>query len=688
MAERVARPRPIGSEGELIGFSEAQTLPILIVDDRRASLSGLETALAPLRVSLEHAGSGEEALRRLLEQDFALILLAVRMPGMDGLQTAELIKRRPRSAEIPIVLMTAAGQNPGEIVRGYGIGAVDYVVRPFDPDLLRSKVSVFLELDRGRRALGRSEAFLRAAFEAAPIGKTVLDSERRILRANPAFARLLERETRALSGIDVLGLCHPLDRVRLGVELERATASAGNPAQPRAETDVRLLTETEAEVWTGAVISRITVAEDAQSMLLIQWVDLTARRRAEQARSDLLREHSARTEAEALAERLKKLQTLSAALESLQLEEILPELALRLAELFDVGATEVSALDDEQGVIVVRSQDGRLVPASETEGSEAEPPKPKAATQERWEELPVVIEHKPAGLLRLRLDRQRSLTAAERSLLHDAAERAALAIRRARLHAQEHRIAAELQRGLVPMRLPDLPRIEIATYYRAAGAGAVVGGDWYDAFALDRGQLGVVLGDVAGRGIPAASAMGQLRSVTRAFALVSDARRTPGEVLTCLNSYQLALGADEMFTVIYAIVDPERGDITWANAGHLPPVVRSGAGEVKVLEGGDGLIGIRPVTYRDLWLEAAPPTTLVLYTDGLVERRGESLDVGLDRLARAVASGPDAPADLCQYLRERLLEPGQDQQDDVTAAVVRVGGAPPAPRPARPPRRR
>ncbi len=673
MAERVAAARRRGPESELIGFSEIQALPILMVDDRPGNLQTLESSLEPLGVALERAASGEEALRRLLEQDFALILLDVRMPGMDGLQTAELIKRRPRSAEIPIVLMTGADENAGEIVRGYGIGAVDYVVRPFDPDLLRAKVSVFLELDRGRRALERSEAFLSGAFEAAPIGKTVLDSERRILRANPAFAQLLGRETSALSGTDVLALCHPQDRTRLGVELERTIAWAGEPAPGRAETDVRLLTEAEAEVWTGAVISGIIVAEDARSMLLIQWVDLTARRRAEQARADLLREHSARTEAEALAERLKKLQTLSAALESLQLEKILPELALRLAELFEAQATEVSAVDEEQSVIVVRSQDGRIVPAPDSQELEAVPTRPQPATQEHWEELPVVIDHTQAGLLRLRLDEQRSLGAAERSLLRDAAERAALAIRRARLHAQEHRIAAELQRGLVPTRLPELPRIEIATYYRAAGAGAVVGGDWYDAFALDRGRLGVVLGDVAGRGIPAASAMGQLRSVTRAFALVSDGRRTPGEVLSCLNSYQLALGADEMFTEIYAIVDPEQGEITWANAGHLPPVVRSTSGEVEVLEGGDGLVGIQPVTYRNLRLEAAPPATLVLYTDGLVERRGESLDVGLARLAHAVSSGPDAPAALCQHLRECLLEPGQDQQDDVTAMVVRLG---------------
>ena len=116
-----------------------------------------------------------------------MILLDVRMPGLDGFETAQLIKERTRTRDIPIVFLTAARDEVSDIARGYGVGAVDYVLKPFDPDLLRSKVSVFAELEASRRALKRSEALLSGAFEAAPIGKTVLDAEGRIVRSNPAL---------------------------------------------------------------------------------------------------------------------------------------------------------------------------------------------------------------------------------------------------------------------------------------------------------------------------------------------------------------------------------------------------------------------------------------------------------------------------------------------------------------------
>src|SRR5947208_13594161 len=172
-------------------LSPAELLPILVVDDRPENLVTLEAVLAPLGLAVITATSGEEALRLLLERDFALILLDVRMPGLDGLETARLIKGRTRSAEVPIVFLTAARDEVEDIIRGYGIGAVDYVLKPFEPELLRSKVAVFAELETSRRALKRSEALLRGAFEAAPIGKTLLDSEGRIIRSNPAFARLV-----------------------------------------------------------------------------------------------------------------------------------------------------------------------------------------------------------------------------------------------------------------------------------------------------------------------------------------------------------------------------------------------------------------------------------------------------------------------------------------------------------------
>jgi len=664
----VARYLSAADSPELATLTSGDDLPILMVDDRPANLHALASVLEPLGVPLEHAGSGEEALRCLLERDYSLILLDVRMPGLDGLQTAQLIKRRPRSADVPILFLTAAQDDPGVIARGYGIGAVDYVQKPFAPELLRSKVAVFLELERGRRALQRSEAFLRAAFEGAPIGKTVVDRQWRIVRANAAFGRLLEREAGDLAGAEVLSLCHPDDRDRLGEALEEICVSLAPVPSAGLEVDMRLRSAAGAEVWAAAVASRVSTGEREEPLLLIQWVDLSARRRAEQSRADLMLEHSARTQAEAIAERLNKLQMLSAALDSLQLDEIVQELALRLAELFDVKATEVTMTGEAEGSILVRAEHGRIV-AGRTAATDPAAPLPEGG----WEEHAVVVDRLEAGQLRLWLPPQRSLSATERSLLSDVAERAALAIRRARLHEQEHRIAVQLQAGLVPKQLPELDGITVAAFLQAAGAGAQVGGDWYDVFALDRGRLGVVVGDVAGRGIPAASAMGQLRSVTRAFALADDGAHSPAEVLTRLNHHQLALGADDMFTAIYVVLDPLRGRLTWANAGHLPPVVRTGSGEVKLLPGGNGVLGIDPVTCQDLSVEVSAPATLVLYTDGLVERRGESLDVGLARLTDAVSSGPEVPQELCQHVLNRLLEDAQDQHDDVTAVVVKLG---------------
>jgi PAS domain S-box-containing protein len=638
----------IGEAGEADELTAVDVLPILIVDDRQENLDALDGVLAPLGYPLLMARSGEEALRILLAHDVSLILLDVRMPDLDGLETARLIKGRTRTRDVPIVFLTAARDEADDILRGYGVGAVDYVLKPFDPDLLRSKVAVFAELESNRRALKRSETFLRAAFEAAPIGKAVLDGERRIVRANPAFERLVGRSASELQGLEVLALCHPDDRDKLSAALEDLGG-----------VDLRLQAASGAEAWVGLVASSIDPGEGAQPLLMIQWVDLSARRRAEEARAELLLEHAARTNAEAMAERLSKLQALSGAIESLSLHQLIAELAVRLAELFEVDVAEVE-IDREGGepIIVHAAQGGAVV-----QNLQAAP----ALDQEV--EAPVVIEGVSVGVLRL-ARANGAFSRAERSLLYDAAERAALGVRRAQLHEQEHRVAVELQRGLLPKRLPEISGLRLAAHYEAAGAE--VGGDWYDAFALPGGRLGVVLGDVAGRGVPAASAMGQLRSVTRAFALADDGFRSPGEMLTRLNRHQLALGQTELFTVVYAIVDAPGGWVSWACAGHPPPLLRNGDGETRYLEGGEGLMGIEDVVYRDLRAPISSGGVLVFYTDGLIERRGEPLDVGMRRLAKAVAGTVGEPLALCTAVLNSMRPAEDELDDDVTALFVRL----------------
>ncbi len=182
----------------------------------------------------------------------------------------------------------------------------------------------------------------------------------------------------------------------------------------------------------------------------------------------------------------------------------------------------------------------------------------------------------------------------------------------------------------------------------------------------------MVLGDVAGRGIPAASTMGQLRSVMRAFALPDGGSRGPEDALTRLNRHQLALGQQDLFTVIYAIIDPSDGTVSWANAGHPPPLVRRADGETRVLPGGEGLMGFKDVRYECRSERIGKSDTLVFYTDGLVERRGESLDVGITRLAEAVSSGPSEPRALCNYVLAEVLEAAPERHDDVTVLLARL----------------
>jgi serine phosphatase RsbU (regulator of sigma subunit) len=410
------------------------------------------------------------------------------------------------------------------------------------------------------------------------------------------------------------------------------------------------------------VASGIEATEVAEPLLLAQWIDLTVRRRAEQDRAELLLERAARVQAEAAAERLSKLQSLTTALEALSLDELLPQLAGRLAELFEVDVAEVEISGELDQPLVVRAVGTRI-----GAGDEAPP-----VSEDRWQQVSLVIEGASVGCLRLAAAPGRSFSPTERSLLQDAADRAALAIRRAQLHEEEHRIAVELQRGLIPKRLPELRGVTLAASYEVAGLSVQVGGDWYDAFELPDRRLGIVVGDVTGRGIRAASAMGQLRALTRAFALTEGGHRVPGEALTLLNRHQLALGDEHLFTIVYAIIDPGEGTIEWANGGHPPPLLRGADTSCRYLDGGDGLMGVEDKPYQTFHQRLAPGSTVVLYTDGLIERRSESLDAGLDRLVKAARTGPQEPAALRDHILTRLLEPAAQRYDDVTAVVVRL----------------
>jgi CheY-like chemotaxis protein len=161
---------------------------VLLVDDRPENLLALEAILQGLDPELVTANSGEEALKRLLTDDFAVILLDVQMPGMDGFETAEHIKRRERTRHVPIVFLTAIDREPHHAFRGYSVGAVDYLAKPFDPWVLRAKVSVFLDLWEKNRQLQEHADTLREHAVATALAAEAREQKLALVRAQLADA--------------------------------------------------------------------------------------------------------------------------------------------------------------------------------------------------------------------------------------------------------------------------------------------------------------------------------------------------------------------------------------------------------------------------------------------------------------------------------------------------------------------
>ena len=233
---------------------------------------------------------------------------------------------------------------------------------------------------------------------------------------------------------------------------------------------------------------------------------------------------------------------------------------------------------------------------------------------------------------------------------------------------REHRIAETLQRGLLPDRLPEVPGMALAARYVPASADMAVGGDWYDVVELPSGHIGLAIGDVAGHGPRAASAMGQLRMALRAYALEEP---SPVEVVSRLDRLVSRLLVSEIVTLVYLVLDLDSGMIQFANAGHPPPLVVGLGGQTSFLEDGLG----SPLGCDDPGLPAqasfrlVPGSTLLLFTDGLVEKRGASIDEGLQRLATlATDCGQDIEA-FCEQLLRSMV--GDDTPDDVALLAIR-----------------
>ncbi|MER6254944.1 SpoIIE family protein phosphatase [Streptomyces sp. NPDC001584] len=293
--------------------------------------------------------------------------------------------------------------------------------------------------------------------------------------------------------------------------------------------------------------------------------------------------------------------------------------------------------------------------------------------------LPLIAQGRPVGALGLLYTRDGEFTTEERNLLMALGSGVAQSLQRAILYEQEHDLAEGLQRAMLPRRIPDVPGARIAVRYRSARMGRDIGGDWYDVVPLGEGRVGVMIGDVEGHDTDAAAVMGQLRIVMRAYIVEGH---TPGAAMARASAFLRELETERFATCTYAEVDLTTGMARLVRAGHLNPVVRRGDGSVHRVQVAGGLpLGLPPRDqpgtgsgYPVTSLELHPGDTLLLCTDGLIERPGAEPDSGMRELLAAVHSGPTDVEELADVLCDLVGDSGGG--DDMAMLVLRRRGTP------------
>lgn len=277
-----------------------------------------------------------------------------------------------------------------------------------------------------------------------------------------------------------------------------------------------------------------------------------------------------------------------------------------------------------------------------------------------------------AGVLAVAYPRIRIFEEDEQALLQTVGLLAARALARGRRYDTEHQTALAFQRAALPDELPAVDGLTIAARYRPATERATVGGDWYDALVLDDRRLVFVVGDVVGHGLVAAAAMGRLRTAFRAIAPLSA---DPGEMLRAMNLQIDSIPDSFCTTVVCLVIDVRTGTMTWSRSGHPPPMVLDGTGPHLLDEPGLPPLGVAPDASPRVHARAlGVGDRVILYTDGMVERRGESIDVGLHRLGVVAENLVDLePSEFSDALVEALV-PADEQADDLAVLVVRFDG--------------
>ena len=683
---------------------------VLVADDNADMREYLQRLLGA-RYDVQAVSDGVGALRAAQTDPPDLIVSDVMMPGMDGLQLVAALRADPRTARVPVLLLSArAGQEAA--AEGLTAGADDYVVKPFTAGELLARVGAHLQLGRLRRRaeqrlelLQQATAALSAAATPADVAQAAITHLAHLLDA-PAVILYEVRETGTLECVARRGWAPEVESNWFTVPLSALVPAADaarrcGPVWLESPADTRAAYPDIAPVIAGygyqahvdlpLVIGDRCVGVVAAALHQPRRFD-----EAERAAAVLLAEQCAQalhraqllateTTARVMAERLNRLVgALSGATGVTEVVEVILDYAGDLGAAAAVVVWRRS-VDGQPTVLAAR---GYPEPPARLAIDAAHPlAHVMRAKQPVWlgsrssvawhddafdsdgplpvqVAVPLITGDTAFGALGLRFaDAAPTFTAHERAMILTLGGQCAQALDRARLYQAEHAIAQTLQHSLLPGQMPTFDRLALATRYLPGAPDVAAGGDWYDVMALDEHQVAIVVGDVVGQGAAAAAVMGQLRTALAAYLLDGHG---PAAALERLDRLATRVPGALASTAAVMIIDLNSGQLCWARAGHPPPLLVDHHHVGYLTDGAGGPLGVpRRPPYPEASTRIEPGACLLLYTDGLIERRGQVIDEGLDHLAAtATKLCGRPPTTLLDGLLARAL-PNAGPADDI-----------------------
>ena len=635
---------PAGSGGE--------RARVLIADDNADMREYLTNLLRTSGYAVTGASNGQLALEAIRSQVPDLVISDVMMPRLDGLQLLAALRGDPRTAALPVLLLSArAGQE--DSIEGLLAGADDYLVKPFVAAELLARVRANIELARLRNYHARWRTALVDSLQEAFF---VCDEHGAVIEINTAFTDIL------------------------GYGPEQLPYEPIHPWWPDADTEpesrrqvetafARMLSETHG-TFTVPVTHReghllwITVnfnhAEDPESgrrIMVGTFRNVTAEHYAVQGQTALAELNQQLAQADTLNDALhgaaEVLRRVWQARHVLAVTFVSDSPRERAPDVVCAGEpTEWTDLSPRRRHAIDALRDADLLSVSTAEAGVAG----------------IALRH-PRGVLVvwIELPEQRPFTREDDTLLTVLAGRLGQGLHRIYQLDEQRETAVALQHAMLgPATLPG----GFVVRYHPASHPLQVGGDWYDVVDLGDGRVALTVGDCVGHGLSAATVMGQLRSACRALLLE---RSSPSGALAALDRFAARLPGARCSTAFCAVLTLETGELVYSSAGHPPPIIVFADGATVMLEGGHGLpLGLRTVRDRpeaSIFMPAR--ATLLLYTDGLVERRGSSIDDGITRAADLVQDGRSQALDeVADHLMSQL-EPGGGYLDDVAMLLYR-----------------